>query len=93
MPVESIEPLSELFRRRFIATLRREKLVSEKKARQLLGWKHSGFSLDAGEKPVASHDIEGRRRLAKYLLRAPFSPEKITWNKTAGKVIYRSGRS
>ncbi len=93
MPVESIEPLSEVFRHRFIATLRREKLISEKKARQLLGWKHSGFSLDAGDKPVASHDVEGRRRLAEYLLRAPFSLEKITWNETTRKVIYRSKRS
>ena len=93
MPVESIKPLSELFRHRFIETLQREKLISAKKARQLLGWKHSGFSLDAGEKPVASHDVEGRRRLAEYLLRAPFSLEKITWKKETGTVIYRSERS
>ena len=93
MPVESIEPLAELFRHRFIETLLREKLISAKKARQLLGWKHSGFSLDAGEKPVASHDVEGRRRLAEYLLRAPFSLEKITWKKETAAVIYRSKRS
>ncbi|MBL9155007.1 MAG: transposase [Verrucomicrobiales bacterium] len=93
LPVESIEPLAELFRHRFIAALHHEKLISEKKARQLLAWTHSGFSLDAGEKPVASHDVEGRRRLAEYLLRAPFSLEKITWNPTAEKVVYRSKRS
>ncbi|MDF1852921.1 MAG: transposase [Verrucomicrobiales bacterium] len=93
MPVESIEPLSELFRHRFIEALLRGKLISEKKARQLLGWTHSGFSLDAGEKPVAAHDVAGRRRLAEYLLRAPFSLEKITWNETSRKVIYRSKRS
>ena len=46
MPVESIEPLTELFRHRFIEALLREKLISEKKARQLLGWTHSGFSLE-----------------------------------------------
>jgi hypothetical protein len=93
MPVESIEPLTELFRHRFIEALLQEKLISEKKARQLLGWTHSGFSLDAGEKPVAARDADGRRRLAEYLLRAPFSLEKITWNETSRKVIYRSKRS
>jgi hypothetical protein len=41
-----------------------EKLISEKKVHQLLDWKHSGFSLDAGDKPIASEDVEGRRRLA-----------------------------
>jgi hypothetical protein len=54
MPIESVDPLAELFRHRFIDTLLREKLISAKKASQLLGWKHSGFSLDAGEKPVES---------------------------------------
>ena len=93
MPVESVKPLEDLFRHRFLSALRREKLISEKKLRQLLGWTHSGFNLDAGEEPIASHDPEGRRRLAEYLLRAPFSLEKITWNESTGKVIYRSSRS
>jgi len=61
MPVESIEPLEELFRHRFLAALRREKLISEKKLRQLLGWTHSGFNLDAGKDPIGSHDAHGRQ--------------------------------
>ncbi len=80
LPADPIEPLAELFRHRFLALLRREKLISDRKLRQLLAWTHSGFSLDAGEKPVAPHDVEGRKRLAEYLLRAPFSLEKTTWN-------------
>ncbi len=59
MPVESIEPLEQFFRHRFLARLRREKLISEKKLRQLLGWTHSGFNLDAGEAPIASHGTWG----------------------------------
>lgn len=78
---------------RFIEVLLREKFTSEKKARQLLGWTHSGFSLDAGEKPVAAHDVYERRRLAEHLLRAPFSLEKVTWNKTSPKVLCRSKRN
>ena len=93
LPVECIEPLAELFRHRFLALLRDEKLISERKLRQLLAWTHSGFSLDAGGKPVAPHDVEVLKRLAEYLLRAPFSLEKITWNESTGKVIYRSKRS
>ncbi len=90
-PIESLDPLAELFRHRFIATLLREKLISEKKSRQLLNWKHSGFSLDAGDKPV--HSAAGRQQLAEYLLRAPFSLEKITWVEKTKRVIYRSSRS
>jgi hypothetical protein len=90
---QRLEPLAELFRHRFLAVLRRERLISERKLRQLLAWTHSGFSLDASEKPVAPHDVEGRKRLAEYLLRASFSLEKITWNESTGKVVYRSKRS
>jgi len=83
--------LHQLFRHRFIATLVREKLLSDKKARQLLNWKHSGFSLDAGDRPVNS--AAGRQQLAEYLLRAPFSLEKITWVEKTKRVIYRSSRN
>ena len=34
----------------------------------------------------------GRKRLAEYLLRHPFSLQKITWNATSKTVIYRSKR-
>lgn len=91
LPVESIEPLGELFRHRFLAVLRAEKLISEKKLRQLLAWKHSGFSLDAGTRPVRT--AVGRQKLAEYLLRAPFSLEKITWIEKTKRVIYRSRTS
>ncbi len=73
---QSLDALTELFRQRFIQSLVSHKLLSEKKACDLLGWKHSGFNLDAGEKAVAADDIDGRRRLAEYLLRAPFSLQK-----------------
>ena len=59
---------------------------------KLQNWRHSGFSLDAGEAPVAADDAVGRRRLAEYLLRAPFSLEKITYNSANGSVLYRSDR-
>ena len=90
---ESLDALTELFRQRFIQTLVSHKLLTEKKARDLLSWKHSGFNLDAGEKPVAADDVDGRRQLAEYLLRAPFSLQKITWNEKTATVIYRSGHN
>jgi hypothetical protein len=81
------------FRHRFLHALREAKLISPKKLADLLSWKHSGFHIhDGGEKPVAAHDSAGRKRLAEYLLRHPFSLQKITWNETTKTVIYRSKR-
>jgi hypothetical protein len=81
-------------RHRLIQALLNAKLISQNKATELLGWKHSGFHIDnGGEAPVAPHDTDGRRRLAQYLLRAHFSLQKITWNPDTKTVIYRSRRS
>ncbi|MDE0859638.1 MAG: transposase [Akkermansiaceae bacterium] len=41
---------------------------------------------------IVAHDAAGRKRLAEYLLRHPFSLQKITWNATSKTVIYRSKR-
>jgi len=60
---------------------------------KLKSWRHSGFSIDAGEAPLAADDAAGRRRLAEYLLRAPFSLDKITYNADSGSVLYRSERT
>ncbi len=93
MPAEDLAPAIELFRHRFLHALREAKLISPKKLADLLSWKHSGFHIhDGGEKPVAAHDSAGRKRLAEYLLRHPFSLQKITWNETTKTVIYRSKR-
>ena len=39
---------------------------------------------------VASCDADGRKSLAGYMLRAPFSLEKMTYDAARGTVIYRS---
>jgi putative endonuclease len=93
MPAEDLAPAIELFRHRFLQSLRDGKHISPSRLADLLSWKHSGFNIhDGGEKPVPAHDTEGRKRLAEYLLRHPFSLQKITWNATTQTVIYRSKR-
>jgi hypothetical protein len=93
MPAEDLAPAIELFRHRFLHALRDAKLISPKKLAHLLAWKHSGFSIHhGGEQPVPAYDEAGRKRLAEYLLRHPFSLQKITWNPTTKTVIYRSKR-
>ena len=93
MPADSRAPVIDLFRNRFLQALRDGKHLSPKRLADLLSWKHSGFHIDGGgEKPVPAHDTAGRKRLAEYLLRHPFSLQKITWNASTQTVIYRSKR-
>ncbi|PQJ27241.1 hypothetical protein BSZ32_01160 [Rubritalea profundi] len=85
--------LNQLFRHRFLHNLCEAKLISPRKLDQLRAWKHSGFNIDnGGEEPIAPDDTAGRERLAQYLLRHPFSLQKITWNASSKTVIYRSKR-
>jgi hypothetical protein len=93
LPEGDIGPLGEVFRHRFLALLREKKLISERKLSDLLGWKHSGFNVHDGRHDlIAAGDHDGRKRLAEYLLRHPFSLQKMTWNATSKTVIYRSKR-
>ncbi len=104
-PKVSTKPIEQLFRVRVIKMLVEEELLAEELARKLLGWKHSGFSVHNG-KPVKRNDAEGLERVAQYIMRNPFSLEKMQFNKpdeggfrltpepdvrADGCVIYRSG--
>lgn len=93
LPEGSIGPLDEVFRHRFLHLLRKKKNISERKLTDLLAWKHSGFQVHDGRNDlVVAGDHAGRKRLAEYLLRHPFSLQKITWNQSSKTVIYRSKR-
>lgn len=67
----------------------REGLVSEALAEKMLAWRHTGFSAHNSVR-VRAGDAAGRRRLAQYMLRAPFSLEKMSYEPVSGTVIYRS---
>ena len=92
-PDQATSKLTELFRNLLIKTLVDEKRLTKKKADQLLSWNTSGFSIDAGDSPTLPFDNKARRNFAEYMLRAPFSLEKIHWNEKTQQVIYRPKRS
>ncbi|HEV2391309.1 MAG TPA: transposase [Verrucomicrobiae bacterium] len=55
----------------------------------LYSWKHSGFNVHAGD-PVPCEDKSKLEELAQYILRNPFSVEKMTLESPTDTVIYRS---
>lgn len=86
IPCNLIEPW---FRAEVLYLLRREGLVSESLAGRTLAWPHTGFSAHNSVR-VRAKDATGRRRLAQYMLRAPFSLEKMSYDLKSETVIYRS---
>ncbi len=88
-PKVSTKPLEQMFRVRVIKMLVEEELLAEQLARKLLSWKHSGFSVYNG-KPIKRNDAAGLKRVGQYIIRNPFSEQKMTYNEENGTVIYRS---
>ena len=68
--------------------VKNEALAEELRAR-MLAWRHGGFS-PHNEVCVGAEDAEGRKTLAGYMLRAPMSLQKMTYDAATGTVIYRA---
>jgi hypothetical protein len=81
--------LVERLRREVLGLLVRRQVILAPLASQMLAWRHSGFSVH-NQVRVAAGDAEGRKGLAGYMLRAPFSLEKTTYDAARDAVIYRS---
>ena len=73
------EKLLELWRRQVIAFFVDRNLLNADMAASMLGWHHSGFSVESGTR---IYDDSARQSLAQYIIRAPVGLEKLTWNGT-----------
>jgi hypothetical protein len=81
--------LVEQLRHAVLEYLVEDEAITEDFASKLLVWEHSGFSVD-NKVHVGANDLEGRRQLARYMIRNPFSLEKMEYKAKQGMVVYRS---
>ena len=88
-PAIPVKLLEGGFRSEVLKLLVAEGAIGERLSASLLAWRHSGFSVHNGVR-VPAGDIEDRKKLAQYMLRAPLSLEKMTYLPDAGMVVYRS---
>ena len=74
IPFSGLDSMIEVFRRRVIGMLMNRGLLKEDFAKNLLSWRHSGFSIDNS---VRIFDDQTRQNLAEYMARPPLSLKKI----------------
>lgn len=84
----SLRPREELFRARVITFLLAKGLLPPQRARMLRDWKHSGFNIHQSQR-VGPDEDKDRERLAQYIIRSPFSLEKMRLT-DPGDIVYRS---
>ena len=89
LPAVPVKLLEQGFRSEVLKLLVAEHAIGERLSASMLAWRHSGFSVHNGVR-VRAGDAEGRKKLAQYMLRAPFSLEKMTYLAETGMVMYRS---
>ncbi len=83
-------PLQELFRAAVLKVLLKESKIDEDFICKIMRWRYtSGFSVHKGNQS-ARDDGDGQEALAQYVIRNPFSVEKIHYQQQNGTVIYKS---
>ncbi len=79
VPDIDVKKLERLFRHKVFTLLRREGKIDDALIKMLVGWRHSGFSIHY-QVGIGSQDQPRREKLAQYILRAPFSQEKMRYH-------------
>lgn len=90
MPRAPLKPLAELFRAMLLKLLVKEGVIDDSFVAMLMKWNHtSGFNVDNSVR-IARGDEKGITALAQYIIRNPFSLDKLSYNRETGMVVYRS---
>ncbi len=74
--------------------LLRKGKITEEVVELILSWQHSGFNVHSGSR-IQPGDDEAMENIARYVVRASFSQERMTYIPEESNVVYRSkdGRS
>jgi hypothetical protein len=94
-PMPAANDLEDAFRREVFALLKKEGKLNDFVIENMMNWHHSGFNVYCG-KTLWPDNEEGLENLARYIIRASFSSERMMYipasetKSGAAKVIYES---
>jgi hypothetical protein len=88
-PAFDTESLEKLFQHKILKMLLRKRKITEEVAKLILSWRHTGFNVHCGPR-IQPCDEEAMERIARYIIRASFSQERMTYIADESKVVYRS---
>ena len=81
--------LEPLFRHRILSMLKRRKLIGDRLIKLVLSWRHTGFNVYLSDR-IYPRFTQSMENLARYIIRASFSQERLNYISEASKVIYKS---
>ncbi len=86
---DAVTQVQRILRRRILRAFVGRGLLEGFEANEMLGYKHSGFSVDTSV-CIAAHDRAGLERLLRYCARPPFALERL--RKVGGELVYRCAK-
>ncbi len=84
IPILDLTEMKECFRQLVVNHFKNTDRITEKRARNLLSWKHSGFNIDNSIR-IMGYDNKARESLAQYIARCPISLKKLYMNLLKGR--------
>jgi hypothetical protein len=81
--------MEEIFRHKIFKLLMSKGKITQELVDMVMKWHHSGFNVFYGER-IQPGDETAMENLARYIVRASFSQERMTYIRDESKVIYQS---
>ena len=93
-PPLELKKLEAIFRHKVFKMLLAKGKITEKMIAMLSTWRHSGFNAFCGNR-ISPKDDTAMENLARYIIRASFSQERMHYKDQEGKVVYtvKDGKS
>ena len=88
-PLFEAENLEHIFQHMLLKMLLSKGKITQDLINILLSWRHSGFNVFCGPR-IYPRDEDAMENLARYIIRASFSQERMTYIQDEAKVIYQS---
>jgi hypothetical protein len=88
-PLFELKSLEQIFRHKVFKALLSKGKFTEEMVEMLMKWRHSGFNVFCGPRIQPGND-QAMENLARYIIRASFSQERMTYVRDESKVIYRA---
>ena len=85
----TVAPVQTTLQKRILRAFVARGLLENCDAKDMLGYKHSGFSVDAGV-CIEAHDRAALERLLRYCARPPFAMERL--RKAGSELVYRCAK-
>jgi hypothetical protein len=86
-PPLELKKLEAIFRHRVLKMLLSRGKITTKMIDMLSRWRHSGFNVFCGNR-ISPNDDTAIENLARYIIRASFSQERMQYLDQEGKVVY-----